>query len=404
MSGGAYGRVLRLPHVAPLLLASVVARLPLGINSLAILLYVREATGSFALAGAVTGAMALGTGLGSPVQARLVDRLGQSRLLVPLAAGHAVGLLGLLLLTERDAPGAALLACSFLTGLAFPPVGPVLRTLWPGLLEPAPELATTAYALDMVVVETIFFTAPVLVAALVVLAGPASAVILSAGLVVGGTAAFSLRRVARERGPRAEAGRGGALGALRSAGIRTLMLSTLPVGFCFGAFEVILPAFAEAQGAPELAGPLIAVWSLASAAGGLLYGVVPRQRSLSAVHLRIALLLPLGYLPLALAPSFWVMALMLIPAGAAIGPLLASRNELVGDVAPAGAETEAYSWPVTALVSGIAFGAAAAGTVIEAADWQTAAVMGAAAAGLGALVAFGRRTSLGVGRAAVPAG
>ena len=54
------------------------------------------------------------------------------------------------------------------------------------------------------------------------------------------------------------------------------------------------------------------------------------------------------------------MALLVIPAGCCIAPLLATRNELVGGVAPPGMRTEAYTWPITAFVGGIAIGAALA--------------------------------------------
>ena len=59
------------------------------------------------------------------------------------------------------------------------------------------------------------------------------------------------------------------------------------------------------------------------------------------------------------------MALLVIPAGLFIAPLLATRNELVGYVAPPGARTEAYTWPVTAFVGGISIGAALAGAIVE---------------------------------------
>ena len=97
---------------------------------------------------------------------------------------------------------------------------------------------------------------------------------------------------------------------------------------------------------------------------------------------------------MAAAPSVTVMALLVMPAGMFIAPLLATRNELIGWVAPAGARTEAYTWPVTAFVGGIAIGSALPGTIVEAASWQLAFVVGAAAAACGALVAFTRRGTL----------
>ena len=48
-----YAAVLRVPHVAPLIAATLLARFPIGINALAIVLYLRAERGSFAVAGAV---------------------------------------------------------------------------------------------------------------------------------------------------------------------------------------------------------------------------------------------------------------------------------------------------------------------------------------------------------------
>jgi MFS family permease len=101
----------------------------------------------------------------------------------------------------------------------------------------------------------------------------------------------------------------------------------------------------------------------------------------------VAALLPLTLLPLALAPSVLVMAVLVLPAGCCIAPLIATRNELVGGVAPPGMRTEAYTWPVTSFVGGIAAGAALAGTLVEGPGWRTAFLVAAAFAAAGAAAA-----------------
>ncbi|MGH2950406.1 MAG: MFS transporter, partial [Solirubrobacteraceae bacterium] len=183
----------------------------------------------------------------------------------------------------------------------------------------------------------------------------------------------------------------GLLGALGSPGVRTLVLTSVPAGIGIGICEVALPAFSEAHGAAATAGLLLAMWSLGSAAGGLAYGAIPNRPPLNRVHLVVAALLPVGLLPMAAAPSVPVMALLVLPAGVFIAPLLATRNELVGWVAPAGARTEAYTWPVTAFVGGIAVGSGLAGVIVEEASWRTAFVAAAVIAALGAAVATARR-------------
>jgi MFS family permease len=89
-----------------------------------------------------------------------------------------------------------------------------------------------------------------------------------------------------------------------------------------------------------------------------------------------------------------VMALLVIPAGVFIAPLLATRNELIGWVAPPGSRTEAYTWPVTAFVGGIAIGSAMAGGIVEASGWRPAFLVAAGAAAVGTAVAFVRRGTL----------
>ena len=94
-----------MPHVAALIAATLVARFPIGINALALVLYLRAERGSFAVAGAVAGALAAGSGIGAPVQGRLVDAFGQRRVLVPLGIVHAAALGALVASTEAGPRG-----------------------------------------------------------------------------------------------------------------------------------------------------------------------------------------------------------------------------------------------------------------------------------------------------------
>jgi MFS family permease len=388
-----YAAVLRVPHVATLIAATLIARFPIGINALALILYLRHQTGSFAIAGIVAGGLAAGAGVGAPVQGRLVDRFGQRRVLVPLAVVHAAALGAVVGLAELGAPGVALVACSFSAGFAIPPTSSVLRSMWPTLLRGREELLQPAYALDSVLIELIFILGPLLTAILAVGVSPASALIVSAASVIAGTTWFTAQAPSRAFEPdRRE--RASRFGALASPGVRSLILTSLPAGVGLGMVEVGLPAFSDAQGAAELAGLLLAIWSLGSAAGGLVYGALPRRPPLGRLHLAVSGLLPLGLLPLAAAPSVAAMGVLVIPAGAFIAPLLATRNELIGWVAPPGARTEAYTGPVTAFVGGIAIGSALAGTIVEHQGWQAAFLAGSAAAACGTLVALTRHRTL----------
>jgi hypothetical protein len=386
-----YMEILRTPRVARLFGASLLARLPIGINGLAVVLLVEAETGSFGSAGAASGALALGAGLGAPLMGRAIDALGE-RVLLALAGLHAAALLGLIGLVGAGAPTAALVATAFAGGVALPPASSVLRARYPVLFAGRPPLLQAAFALDSVLTQTIFTTAPLVTALLVVLVDPAAALLVSVAAVGIGVAALLPALPPLDRGE--QDARPGRLGALASPGIRTLVVVMLPVGTALGSLEVAVPAFADEQGSPGLAGVLLAVWSIGSLAGGLVYGARPRRRPLAEVHLLIALGLPLTLLPLAAAGSPVVMALLLIPAGTLVAPLVASRNELAGRVAPAGSATEAYTWPLMAMVAGIALGAAAAGALADSAGSQAAMLAAVVSATLGGAIAAGRRATL----------
>jgi MFS family permease len=186
-----YLEILRTPHVARLFAASLLARLPMGINGLAIVLLVRAETGSFGPAGATAGALALGSGFGAPVTGRLIDRLG-ARTLLFLSGGCAAGLLAIVGLARAGAPTPALVAAAFVAGVAFPPTSSVLRAQYPRLFAGRPALVQGAFALDSVLTETIFTAGPLVTALLVVLFEPAAAMLLSAGALVAGTFALVL--------------------------------------------------------------------------------------------------------------------------------------------------------------------------------------------------------------------
>ena len=395
MSGRArYAAVLRAPHVASLLLASMLARLPYGLYALAAILYLAEARDSYVVAGLVDGAFGLGAAAGAPLQSRIIDRIGQRRVLLPAALVDVTATGGLIALTETGAPSGALVACGLVGGVAVPNVGGALRARGPELLRRRDDLLAAAFAVDSVAWEVLFTTGPLLAAVIVAVASPVTALVLCAACSLLGTAAFVTRPPSRAWRPGAEAGSHGALGALRSSGVRTVTFAAIPVGFCFGAVEISLPAFADEHGVAELAGVLLATWSVDSVVGGLAYGARTWRRPLGSIYVGLSVLLPLGYLPALLASSVPAMALLILPAGLMMAPQAAACNQLIGNLAPPGAVTEAYAWPVTATLLGFAPGTALGGVLVEEVGWHACFAAAALTAAIGAAVVYGYRRTL----------
>jgi MFS family permease len=389
-----YARVLRAPDVARLLGAAVLARMPIGIDTLAIVLFVRAETGSFARAGLVAAAFGIGSGASSPLQGRLIDQHGHARIMVPLAALHAASLGALVALGLAGAPAGALVACGLLVAGTVPPVGSVVRPMLSRLLGSEQNLLPTAYALDGIAIEMVFVGGPLLTAAIVSFWSPAVALVVAGGFAVAGTLVLVSAPASRAFRPSGVSGERHLLGALASPGVRTLVAGIAPVGFALGATEVTMTAFAADHGSRAAAGALLALWAVGSGIGGLAYGAREHGLATDARWLRLAVAFPLCSIPLALAPSIAVMTVLALIAGLCLAPLMAAVNQLIGDVAPPGARTEAFAWPITAIALGAAGGSATAGAVIEASGWRVAFVVVIAAGLLASVVAVTRRGTL----------
>lgn len=386
-----YRRVLRAPHVSGLWAATTLARLPIGINGLAIILAIRAQTGSFAAAGIAAGAHALTFGISSPAQGRYLDRHGPRRVLPPLIALHAVATLTFVALLGHTS-AAVLVVLAALSGAGLPPWSSILRAMWPRLLGDA-GLMATAFALDAAIVELVFIAGPLLVAVAVAIAGPSEALLASVALVVAGTALLVGSPAIRTWEPERHGGRG-LFGALASPGLLTVFLATIPCGFAFGAMEIALPAFAVDHGAAGQAGLLIAVWSLGSALGAFVYGARLWPGPLAGLWLACTALLGVALLLPLTATSTALLIALLVPTGAFIAPSIAAGSQLMGMLAPPGMTTEAYAWGPTAIVVGAAAGSAVAGAVVEASGWRAAVAIGGATALAGAAIGLARRRTL----------
>ncbi|MGH2871991.1 MAG: MFS transporter, partial [Solirubrobacteraceae bacterium] len=200
---------------------SVLARLPLAMFSISLLICVRELTGSFALAGLASGAYIVGRGVSSPVLGRLVDRHGQPRVLVACAAISAV-LLATFAALPAHLPAVLPVALSCAIGMASPPLSACVRTLLPVIVGDSSAL-NTVYTLETTALELTFIAGPPL--ALGLAAGISGRTPLLAGaiLLLVTTALFAAQPAARQRRSHTDTPATRA-GTLYYPAVRTLLL------------------------------------------------------------------------------------------------------------------------------------------------------------------------------------
>src|SRR3954447_20594418 len=87
-----YRRVLARPGALRLPLAGLLARLPISMVGLGIVLLVSAATGSYGVAGAIAAAYMVANAGFAVLQGRLLDRHGQARVLSAASAGFGTSI------------------------------------------------------------------------------------------------------------------------------------------------------------------------------------------------------------------------------------------------------------------------------------------------------------------------
>lgn len=382
-----YADVLATPGAKLWSVAGFVARLPMSMVTLAIVLLIAGRTGSYGLAGAVSAVYMVTGSVSGPVLARLMDARGQARVLLPAVSGFALGLVGLVMAVERSwsTPVPHLFAA--FAGACFPPVGACVRARWAAALGESAALHT-AYSLEAVVDEAVYMAGPVIVTVLATSVNETLGIIVVIVFaLVGGAWLASMRGTEppARRSSREAVGRE----PMRWGWLSMLVLAAICLGMLFGSTEVVTVAFAQEHGHRGLAGPLLAVW----AAGSLIAGIITGSVQWKAPPLRRYRLGALGMacvmLPLPFVGSIPLLAVVLFLAGFAISPTLVACLSLVQSHVPASRLTEGITWVMTGVGLGIAPGAAVAGWLIDrhgaSPAYSVAAIGGALAAAVAAL-------------------
>src|SRR4051812_33592824 len=358
-----YAEFVRQPGVARLLVVALLSRMPIGMTGFAMLMFLRQSLGDFALAGSAVGITFISMAIAAPIQGRLIDRLGPKPLLLVTGTVQPLALLGILESATRHVSFPVLAGCAALAGAFASPITTVTRTIWRHRFQ-REEDRRTAFALDAVCIEINFTLGPALIGGVLAVWGPTTGFAVAIGVVVAAfliyMASGSLRHFKR-----IESSERHLLGPLTDARLWLVFIATFGLTLCFGLIEVGYPAFATSIAAPALGGGLLAINSIGSAIGGTLYGGMHFR---APIERQFAGAMALMSLPLFLHAAFQqpaVFGVVAFFAGALIAPSITAQSVLVSRLTPAKYATEAFTWSSTFIVGGRGGGIAMGGWLVE---------------------------------------
>jgi len=387
-----YRRFLQEPDVRSILITALLTRLPVGMSSLAFLMYLSHITGSLAFAGAHVGIYLVAMSVAAPVMGRLIDRFGARVLLWITGIVYPLALWLLFLPVTMPLPHGFITACMTVAGIFCPPLIVLTRAVWRYRFE-TPDLRQAAFSLDSVLTELNFVVGPMLIAFALAFASPVWAFLL---LVIFATLSVPLflrspaiRYVKHDPDVKRHW-----LGPLTEPRLLLVFVISTTIAMALGTLELGYTAFATRYGESFWAGILIAASSIGSATGGLIYGGIHFKSKVEQHMLGFfaALFLFIALHTVTSAPG--LLLLLAVAAGMLIAPSITALTLLTSRYTPERYTAESFTWSSTCIVSGLGVGMALGGPLGEWYGVPAIFALGAASVGVSLVLALWLRRLL----------
>ena len=394
-----YARLFRLPGAKAFCVSAAVARLPISMMSLGIVLALNHLYDNWTVAGTMSATYIFCAAIVTPFYARLFDRFGQRRVGVVALAVQTVVMLGFAFGAAFRIPIPALFALAVVTGLAQFSFGALVRTRWAYALrgkEDEDSLLNTAYALESAIDEIVFIVGPILAAFLATSVNPVSQLFVPViAAATGGTVFFSLKGTqppvmtpvdvtapAADTGNGEDAGRGPRINALlkrnrrphartRSAllypGVWIVVVVFVVFNMSFTAFDVSVTANMKAMGVEQFVGLQLAMFAVGSCIGAIVFGSVKFPGSHWKLMVLFLAILTCGFVSFRLSMNHLILLGALeVLAGLVVSPMFATGNLIIKESVPAQSLTEGLAWVTTGGSVGASLGSSVAGVVLDA--------------------------------------
>jgi MFS family permease len=356
-----YGAIFRAPGAKGFAAAGFFARMPMAMAPIGIVAMLSQTHGEYWLAGAVSAVYALTNALISPQISRVVDRLGQARVLIPTTVITVLAFVILILAANQNWPIWTLFAAALLA--AFMPSFPaMLRARWSKLFRDRPEL-NTAFAFESAADELVYISGASISVGLSVALFPEAGLLVSTVMLALGSTAFLAQRSTE---PKVAAGGGGSgQSAIWQRPVQIITLALVFIGAIFATAEVSAVAITEELGQPEAASLVIGVYAIGSFVVGLIVGAL---RLTMPLHRQLAIavgVIAITTLPLLIVDTVPLLALAVFASGVAISPTFITAFGLIERLVPAAMLTEGITWVMTGIGIGMALGSFASGWVVD---------------------------------------
>ena len=354
-----YRDVIKHGHAAPTFGYGMIGRIPVAMNTVALVFLISSVRDSFLLAGIASSFYTLCGAIVGPRIGRLADRLGTRVVLLPITAINAISILGVVFFSTRSVP--LLLFFSALSGATMPSFGSYTRTRWSRTIKDNRELGV-ALSLESVLDETAFVVGPALAGFLFSLYGSNSPLIAGIVFTIIGGVGLAITSFDHAKDEDRKTPHGG---LLKIKYVKSLLASLVALGLLFGSNFVVILAVAKESGRAAEGGLWVGLYPIGSTIAGLVYGLI-HWKSRNATRYSLALaFMTLSTSAILFFQDIDTIIYFIILSGIGIAPALIAANAHLKELVPLSRLNEAFSLLGASLSIGITMGSTFSGMLVD---------------------------------------
>lgn len=369
-----YLTLFRTPGGLRFSIPGLIARMPISMDSLALIFIVVAVSDSYAIAGALSATASVVIAFATPHWSRVADRIGQSAMLVRVIPIKVFAFCVFTVLVLNETPVWTWFVTIIITEAFSVNTGGLVRRRWLHVLSPDKSttaedeqdrhVVNTAYSFEALMDEVVFILGPIIVTACATTIAPAAGIISGIIFLAVGVPLFVMQKDTEPpANPKREVDPHPAV--IRNKRVQAVVLPTTLLGGFFGSIAIVTVAFAEARDQAALSGVLLAIWAAGSAVAAIMNGVI-KWRLTSATRFLIFLLaLTILSIPMLFVHSITWLAVALFFNGFAIAPLVINAYGVAEGAVPPEQITETLTWVVAGMPMGGALASALSGQIID---------------------------------------
>ena len=326
-----YSELFKTPGAKRIASAGFIARLPIAMDALAIILFVQSVDGRYAIAGSLTAVAALVTVISSPLWSKAADHFGQRIVLSTAIPIRIFAIITFISLVMNSAPVWSWFVAIFLAESASVSIGSMTRRRWAYVLGgDKKDVLSTSYTFESLLDEFIYILGPVITTAVVAAIAPSAGLILGVLFLLVGVPLLISHRNSdpgvehRHVGTKLKS-------VFRNQKLQAVAIPLTIAGGAFSAVNICVVAFSEERGAKSISGVLLGIWAVGGAVSALINGSITWKISHGARYVGYMVGMALVSLSFPFINNFYVLGLALFLQGLCIAPLLPNGLSLVTD-------------------------------------------------------------------------